>query len=79
MPAWSEAIRLKVADAALVLAAVPGTTLVLVVINGRACLCEHLLVDGVPYAVSAGGGSPRSTLRPDRPRDVYRGRDCATG
>ena len=79
MPARSGAIRLELAGAALVLAKVSGTSLVPVVINGHAHGYEHLLVDGVHYAVSAGSGGPRSTLRPDRPRDVYRGRDCATG
>jgi Icc-related predicted phosphoesterase len=47
-----------------------------VVVNGHIHGYEHLLVDGVRYVTSAGGGGPRGLLGPDRPNDVYAGRDC---
>ncbi len=59
-----------------IVAALSGTTLVPVVISGHVHGYEHLNVEGVHYIVTAGGGGPRSMLGPDRPLDVYRGRDC---
>lgn len=54
-----------------------GTTLVPVVVSGHIHGYEHLLVGGVHYVVTAGGGGPRGLLGDDRPADVYGGRNCA--
>jgi hypothetical protein len=48
-----------------------------VVIAGHAHGYEHLLIDGVHYLVSAGGGGPRGLLAAARPNDIYDGRDCS--
>lgn len=56
-----------------VLAAAPVPT---VVVNGHIHGYEHLLINGVHYFTSAGGGGPRGLLGPDRPGDVYTGPDC---
>lgn len=49
-----------------------------ITISGHVHGFEHLLVDGIHYIISAGGGGPRGPLLPQRPSDVYGGRDCAT-
>lgn len=65
------ALRTALADA------LAQTPLVSVVVSGHAHGYEHALVDGRHYIVSGGGGGPRSPLAPERPDDVYAGRDCA--
>jgi hypothetical protein len=45
--------------------------------SGHAHGYEHLVVDGMHFIVSAGGGGPRGRLKPVRPLDTYVGRDCA--
>lgn len=50
----------------------------LVVISGHVHGLEHLVINGINYVISAGGGGPRGNLLPSRPNDVYAGRDCAT-
>jgi Calcineurin-like phosphoesterase len=47
-----------------------------VVISGHAHGYEHMLIGGIHYIVSAGGGGPRGALRDERPDDVYSGADC---
>ena len=37
---------------------------------------EHLVVDGIHYVITAGGGGPRVMLAPERPNDVYLGPEC---
>jgi hypothetical protein len=59
-----------------IVAALAGTSLVPVVISGHAHGYEHLVVDGIHFVVTAGGGGPRGPLAADRPNDVYGGRDC---
>jgi hypothetical protein len=46
-------------------------------VSGHVHGFEHLVVDGVHYVTTAGGGGPRGLLLPDRPGDVYAGPDCA--
>lgn len=58
-----------------VIAAAPLPT---IVVNGHIHGYEHLYLDGIHYFTSAGGGGPRGLLGPDRPGDVYPGRDCRT-
>lgn len=60
-----------------IVGALDGSPLVPVFIAGHAHGYEHLVVDGVRFIISAGGGGPRGELRPDRPTDVYAGPDCA--
>lgn len=79
-PYTDSAARGVTPDAALqrhvvpVLAAAPVTP---VVVSGHAHGYEHLLVDGVHYLVTGGGGGPRGPLRDARTADAYSGRDCA--
>ena len=47
-----------------------------VVITGHVHGYEHLVVDGIHYVITAGGGGPRTMLAPERPNDVYRGPEC---
>jgi len=47
-----------------------------IIVNGHIHGYEHLYLDGVHYVTTAGGGGPRGLLGPDRPGDVYAGRDC---
>lgn len=49
-----------------------------VVMNGHVHGYEHLLIEGIHYFTTAGGGGPRGPLGADRPRDVYPGPDCET-
>lgn len=55
---------------------VDGAELPAVVINGHIHGYEHLVVDGIHYFTTAGGGGPRGLLAAERPNDVYSGRDC---
>lgn len=59
-------------------AAFANRDLVPLVVSGHAHGYEHHVVDNVHYLVTAGGGGPRGWLSPERPYDVYRGRNCAT-
>lgn len=68
------------ADAAVqahIAARLTGTSLVPVVVAGHIHGYEHLVIDGVHYVTTAGGGGPRGLLGAERPHDVYAGRDCA--
>jgi UDP-2,3-diacylglucosamine pyrophosphatase LpxH len=47
-----------------------------IVITGHIHGYEHLLVDGIHYFITAGGGGPRGLLGAERPDDVYAGPDC---
>lgn len=47
------------------------------VVSGHEHGYEHLLVDGVHFVVTAGGGGPRDWLTAERPHDVYAGPNCA--
>jgi hypothetical protein len=53
-----------------------ASPLPVVVFNGHIHGYEHLVIDGVNYLTTAGGGGPRGLLGPERPGDRYRGRDC---
>jgi UDP-2,3-diacylglucosamine pyrophosphatase LpxH len=53
-----------------------GASPVPVVINGHIHGYEHLVIDGIHYVTTAGGGGPRGWLAPERPNDVYPGPDC---
>jgi hypothetical protein len=59
-----------------IVARLKGRTPLPVVINGHIHGYEHLLVDGIHYVITAGGGGPRTLLGPERPNDAYRGPDC---
>jgi hypothetical protein len=48
-----------------------------VVIAGHIHGYEHLVVDGIHYVITAGGGGPRTLLAAERPNDVYRGPECS--
>jgi hypothetical protein len=48
-----------------------------VVIAGHIHGYEHLVIDGMHYIITAGGGGPRTELAAERPNDVYPGPDCA--
>jgi hypothetical protein len=52
------------------------TTLRPLLVSGHAHGYEHLVVDGVHFVVSGGGGGPRSPLHASRPADRYTGRNC---
>jgi len=48
-----------------------------VVITGHIHGYEHLVVDGIHYVITAGGGGPRTLLAAERPNDAYRGPECS--
>jgi hypothetical protein len=78
-PFTSSAVRGAMPDAAVQAEIVPrlaGARLVPIVVAGHVHGYEHLLIDGVHYVTSAGGGGPRGLLHAGRPNDVYAGRDC---
>lgn len=54
-----------------------GRVPVPVVITGHIHGYEHLVVDGIHYVITAGGGGPRTMLASERANDVYRGPECS--
>jgi UDP-2,3-diacylglucosamine pyrophosphatase LpxH len=78
-PFTDSVTRGSVPDAAVqthVVARLAGARPPPVVISGHIHGYEHLLVDGIHYVITGGGGGPRVLLGADRPNDVYRGPEC---
>jgi len=59
-----------------IVARLAGSKPLPVVISGHIHGYEHLVVDGIHYMITAGGGGPRGMLAAERPNDVYRGPEC---
>ncbi len=55
---------------------IAGAGLPRLVVAGHEHGYEHIVVDGVHFVISAGGGGSRDPLRAERPRDAYTGANC---
>jgi hypothetical protein len=55
-----------------------GAGLPVVVFSGHIHGYEHLVINGLNYITTAGGGGPRGLLGADRPNDRYSGPNCET-
>jgi hypothetical protein len=59
-----------------IVARLTASRIVTAVFAGHVHGYEHIVVDGIHYVTTAGGGGPRGLLQAARPGDVYSGRDC---
>ncbi|MDX1561934.1 MAG: metallophosphoesterase [Gammaproteobacteria bacterium] len=79
-PAYTHSIDQRAAGSAEVqqhiVPVLRSAALPIVAISGHVHGLEVLVVDGVHYLTTAGGGGSRGLLGPERPGDAYRGPDC---